>query len=205
MICNPRLMRKFVKIAKTIGLSYEVPTDLDLSLKHVSNLVIIDEECRAYTSLRKVLEELKAEVFVVNEGNIASQTLKILGKDRVEVLTLGIDLGSRLAYAIFADDMLIDVGFTESPKELMIRLDEITGDLKPLKTVVKVGVTESRGLEFVNDLLKFMSMKDLQVFLVDESNTSRETTSYYIKAYDVRDKDLRAAINIALKEGFRLT
>lgn len=205
MVCDPKLMRKFVKIAKIVGLSYEVPTDLGIGFKHVSNLVIVDEECRTYLRLQKVLEGLKAEVFTVNEGNVASQVLKILGVDRVEVLTLGVDLGSRLAYAMFADDVLIDVGFAENPKELMSRLDEVISDLKPLKTVVKVGVTESRGLEFVNDLLKFISMKNLQVFLVDEANTSREATSYYIKAYDIRDKDLRAAINIALKDGVKIS
>ncbi len=203
MICDPKLMRKFVKTAKTVGLSYEVPMDLRVKPKYVNHFVIVDEECMKYTHVQKVIEELKANVVVVNEDNITSQTLKILGINHVEVLTLGVDIGRRLAYAMFADDMLIDVGFVENPKELMSKLDEVVNDLKPSKTVVKVGVTEGRGTELISDLFKFVASKNLQIILVDEANTSKETTSYYVKAYGVRDKDLRAAINIALKDGIK--
>ncbi len=203
MICDPKLMRKFVKTAKTVGLSYEVPMDLRVKPKYVNHFVIVDEECMKYTHVQKVIEELKANVVVVNEDNITSQTLKILGINHVEVLTLGVDIGRRLAYAMLADDMLIDVGFVENPKELMSKLDEVVNDLKPSKTVVKVGVTEGRGTELISDLFKFITSKNLQIILVDEANTSKETTSYYVKAYGVRDKDLRAAINIALKDGIK--
>lgn len=130
--------------------------------------------------------------------------LKTRFKERYEHVTVGIDPGSIATYVVIGDDELIDYGKVE-PDKLK---DEILEKLQCIpyrETVVRIG----GGVDGWRLALNLKNRLRVRVEVVDEEETSGLTKlesilikNKFLPSRNIRiDKDLYAAIRIALRKG----
>ncbi len=196
-ICNPRIMRRFKELADRMKVTYTVP---DIGERVVeADIVIADEECAEHYVLKA------GEVIKVAEGDIRQAILCIIGKEEVSVLSVGIDLGSRLAYAVFADENLIAADYAMSYVELLKVINELTTELAPARVEVKVGIpTTDEYYDWLPDFLMGAIDMGVDVYLVEEDKTSSKPLRSFPGVTYVKSKDIDAAINIVFREGIRV-
>ena len=198
VICDPRLMRKFIKLANELGLTYSVPKKVKTNV--TADIVIIDNECLDYYEIDSSV------AYLVTDDNVKSVVSEIAGIRRAMVLMVGVDLGAYIAYAVFADKELIDVGKVRRPENFFQRISELIDIVEPHKVIVKVGMPETNSVDdTLEEIIEGLLRRGYVTYLVDESRTSIETPKIVLKKLTVKDDDILASINIALRNGIRVT
>jgi hypothetical protein len=196
-ICDPRLFRKFIDVAVYLHIGYSVPDSLEREVS--ASILVADSEC---------VEQIKAKadrVYLINEANIYRTALALLGKDKVQVLTVGIDPGGYYAYVVLADDIVIANGYREKVTQLLDDLRSLISEIDPKKVAIKVGYSsDNRVMIMVEHLLKELSKVDFphDVILISErgTNLSNPIASAQLSSRPGKiGGDVYAALNIALK------
>lgn len=203
-ICDPKLMNVFRNFSELVDLDYTVFESYE-SLREASTL-IVDDECLEL--IKKDHDLSKVRVVRVSEDNVLARVLELVGVSRVEALVVGVDPGNTLInYVVFANNVLLSYGSVKKFSELAEVLDKIKSLLRPEKVVVKVGVSPAGFWEsFMPEVLRMAEEGRYSLVLVDESSTTDACPTTYIGRKDIKDPDLRACINIALRDGLlRLT
>lgn len=108
-------------------------------------------------------------------------------------MVVGIDPGKRIGTAAFVGSELIDGVATNSPGEVLTWLGELMSVLEPQQVRIRIGLGQ-RWREIHETVLSSLS-GEVTVELVDE----RSTTKTYPHVEKRFGKDIRAAIQIALK------
>ncbi len=203
-IYNPRLFRKFKDIAEKFAIEYSVPS----TLKDLENydLVIADEEARQLLeSSSKCVRNCPKMAVVSSEEDIISLISSIItgSEESTQYLVVGVDLGSKIAYAVFADNLLISVGITLDPNDFLATLSKLRRALKPSRAVIKVGLPGSDELyQLLLKLLKAALDYGYEAYIIDESKTTAKPLPRFRGLKNVRTtKDINAAVNIALRDG----
>ncbi|MGC8975070.1 MAG: hypothetical protein ACP5KB_02595 [Thermoprotei archaeon] len=200
-ICNPKLMSTFKNLSDLLDIHFKV-FELRDNLSEVSTL-IADEECLEL--IRRSHDISKVKVVKISEDNIMLRLLEVVGVSRVETIVVGVDPGNTIInYVIFADNVLLGFGSTREFLDLVDVLNKVRSSLRPEKVVIKVGVSPA-GLwkSFMSEISRVVSNEDrYSLVLVDENSTTGTCPTTYIGKKDLKNPDLRACINIALREGF---
>jgi len=198
VICDPKIMRKFVKLADELGLTYSVPKSFET--KVLADIIVIDEECLEHYEINS------STAYLVVNDNVKSIVSEIAGVRKASVLMIGVDLGASIAFAVFADKELINVGKVRKPEEFFWKLKELVDFVEPRKVIVKVGLPETSSVDgIIGEILDGLLRMGYITYLVDESRTSVETPKIMLRGLNVKDDDILAAINIALRDGMRVT
>ncbi len=198
VICNPRLMRRFAKLAGKLGLTYSVPKEVGTKVS--ADVIIIDDECLEHYEIDS------NTAYLVTDSNVENVVSEVVGVRRASVLMVGVDLGASIAYAAFADKELVSAGKVCEPRDFFQRLRELMSFIEPRKIIVKVGLPETNDAdEVLNEVIEGLLKMGCVTYLVDESRTSIEAPKIALRRLKVKDDDILAAINIALRSGMRVT
>lgn len=198
VICDPRLMRKFAKLAGELGLTYSVPKEVGVKVS--ADVIIIDDECLEHYEINS------NAAYLVTNSNIESVVSEVAGVRRASALMVGVDLGASIAYAAFADRELVSAGKVCEPKDFFQRLRELMSFIEPRKVIIKVGLPETNNAdEVLGEVIEGLLKMGCITYLVDESRTSTEAPKIALRRLNVKDDDILAAINIALRSGMRVT
>lgn len=197
IVCDPRLMRRFRELASLFKIEYSVPKDPEGTVE--GGIVIADQECAELFKIRS------DTIHLVTSNNLLDTILRLRGINKVKVLIVGLDPGARLAFAIFADDVLIDTGHVTNYTNFIERLDSLVNELKPEKVIVKVGMPSTQEYyTWLSSLLIELIDRTFDVYLVEETKTSYPPIREFPGINYTRSKDIDAAINIALREGIKV-
>lgn len=198
-ICSPKLMSTFKSFSELMDLNYKV-FELRDDLREADTLVV-DEEC--FELIRRSYEISRVRVVMVSEDNILARLLELVGVSKVEALVVGVDPGdTTVNYVIFADNVLLGYGSLKKFSDLAEVLKNIRNSLHPARVVIKVGVPPARFWESrMSEVLEMVEEGRYTLILVDESSTTDACPTAYIGKKDLKNPDLRACINIALREG----
>jgi hypothetical protein len=132
---------------------------------------------------------IRVESFLSIDRAVDKALQAIRGREPEEIL-VGIDPGDTLGIAIFSEDALLDKMALPFSSETIDELRKIIENYKAKRVLVRIG----NGARYQrNFLLKGLKQTDWSIELVDERNTTTP------KAH--REKDMDAAILIALKQG----
>jgi phage-related holin len=199
-IYDPRLFRKFLERARSLRINVRVPMGLD-DIK-AEGVLIVDKE-----GLRIVENRIRhgVKVEVIDEKNLDKKLLEVLGLKKVSTLIVGVDIGRKIAYAVFADYILVGTGYVNNAIELLNKLTELREALTPFKAIVRIGMPGPDHLyNTLSNILELLAKSDFETYLVDEEkSTSRPLQS--IKGLSKKfPMDINAAINIALRSGFKV-
>ncbi|RLG77056.1 MAG: hypothetical protein DRO14_02900 [Thermoprotei archaeon] len=203
-IYNPRLFRKFKDIAEKFAIEYSVPN----TMEDIENydIVIVDEEAHQLIerSSKCVKKGPKIAVVSSEEDMISLISSIIAGnEENIRYLVVGVDLGSKIAYAVFADNLLISVGITLDLNDFLATLSKLRTALRPSRAVIKIGLPGSDELyQLLLKLLKAALRYGYEAYIIDESRTTARPLPRFRGLKNVRTtKDINAAVNIALKDG----
>lgn len=198
-ICSPKLMSIFKSLSDLIGLHYKV-FELQDDLREATAL-LVDEEC--FELIKRSYDVSKVRVMKISEENVLASLLKLVGVDRVETLVVGVDLGGTVInYVIFANNVLLGYGSVKKFSDLASVLSEVRDSLRPERVVIKVGVSPAGFWEsFMSEVVRIAEEGRYSLVLVDESSTTDVCPTTYIGRKDLKNPDLKACINIALREG----
>ncbi|MEM0025080.1 MAG: hypothetical protein QXZ48_03505 [Zestosphaera sp.] len=198
-ICNPKLMNIFKNLSNLIDLHYKV-FELQDDLREATTL-LVDEEC--FELIKKNYDVSKVRVMKISEDNVLTSLLELVGVTKVETLVVGVDLGNAIVnYVIFANNVLLDYGYVKRFSDLAEILSKVKNSLGPERVVIKVGVSPAGFWEsFMSEVLRIVEEGKYSLVLVDEDSTTGTCPTTYIGRKDLKDPDLRACINIALRGG----
>lgn len=198
-ICNPKLMSIFKSFSESIGLHYKVFESQE-DLREASTL-LVDEECLEL--IKRKYDVNKVRVMKVSEDNVLPSLLELVGVRSVETLVVGVDPGNTtINYVIFANNVLLDYGYVKKFSDLVEVLNKLRNSLNPGRVVIKVGVSPARlWKNLIPEFLRIARESSYSLILVDESRTTDTCPTTYIGKKDIKNPDLKACINIALKEG----
>lgn len=202
VICDPKLMKVFKSLSDSMGLTFTVPESLE-SLPE-EGVLVVDDECYRLLEGRSLPTGL--EIVKLTSDNILAKTLELIGVREVGAVIAGVDLGLSVNYVIFADNVLLRYGSVREASELVKTLMEVRDSINPRSVVVKVGVSPA-GLHeaFLTELLNSLRGSGFDLMLIDEHGTSSECPTSYVGRKTFKNDDMKACVNIALREGLRFT
>ncbi len=199
VVCNPRLFREITEVLNKLKVSYTVPRELPVVMEGIEGDVIADEECKAYVKGTK-------RVFIVHEDNLLKVALSIDGR-KARTLHIGLDIGARIAYVALIDDLLAEWGYVDSSRALIYRMRSLVKSLSPEKVIVKVGAPGRKMPRSIIRISRLMKNEGYDTYIVNEvkSNQALAIIKSVFPEAAQAGKDIVAALNIALREGERLT
>ncbi len=128
------------------------------------------------------------------------------GKESYNEIILGLDPGpDYVAYALIVDGVLFESG-KKDIKEIMPFIANIIATIPYKKFYIRIG-SNLDGVELAETIVSSINdYGNVFVEIVDEYSTTKHTLALSeISQSHIRDKDIRAAINISLRNGSRIS
>jgi len=199
-IYNPRILKTLLDIAKDYGIEFYVPEDLT----SINDELLVDTE--GLNILKDLVNGKELKYYLINsKQSIYKFILKTFGVKDVKVLQVGVDLGSKLAYVIVCDKILLKAGYVDSLDDLILIIEDFKNYLKPDKVVVKLGNTPYSSDWGLDRVLSRLVSLGFEVMIIDESRSSHKTQ---VRVYGFKTRftaDIYAALNIVFRDGVRVT
>jgi hypothetical protein len=199
-IYNPRILKTLLDIAKDYGIEFYVPEDLT----SINDELLVDTE--GLNILKDLVNGKELKYYLINsKQSIYKFILKTFGVKDVKVLQVGIDLGSKLAYVIVCDNILLKAGYVDSLDDLILIIEDFKNYLKPDKVVVKLGNTPYSSDWSLDRVLSRLVSLGFEVMIIDESRSSHKTQ---VRVYGFKTRftaDIYAALNIVFRDGVKVT
>jgi hypothetical protein len=199
-IYNPRILKTLLDIAKDYGIEFYVPEDLT----SINDELLVDTE--GLNILKDLVNGKELKYYLINsKQSIYKFILKTFGVKDVKVLQVGVDLGSKLAYVIVCDKILLKAGYVDSLDDLILIIEDFKNYLKPDKVVVKLGNTPYSSDWGLDRVLSRLVSLGFEVMIIDESRSSHKTQ---VRVYGFKTRftaDIYAALNIVFRDGVKVT
>jgi hypothetical protein len=199
-IYNPRILKTLLDIAKDYGIEFYVPEDLT----SIDDELLVDTE--GLNILKDLVNGRELKYYLISsKQSIYKFILKTFGVKDVKVLQVGVDLGSKLAYVIVCDNVLLKAGYVDSLDDLILIIEDFKNYLKPDKVVVKLGNTPYSSDWGLDRVLSRLVSLGFEVMIIDESRSSHKTQ---VRVYGFKTRftaDIYAALNIVFRDGVRVT
>jgi hypothetical protein len=199
-IYNPRILKTLLDIAKDYGIEFYVPEDLT----SINDELLVDTE--GLNILKDLVNGKELKYYLISsKQSIYKFILKTFGVKDVKVLQVGVDLGSKLAYVIVCDNVLLKAGYVDSLDDLILIIEDFKNYLKPDKVVVKLGNTPYSSDWGLDRVLSRLVSLGFEVMIIDESRSSHKTQ---VRVYGFKTRftaDIYAALNIVFRDGVRVT
>lgn len=199
-IYNPRILKTLLDIAKDYGIEFYVPEDLT----SINDELVVDTE--GLNILKDLVNGKELKYYLINsKQSIYKFILKTFGVKDVKVLQVGVDLGSKLAYVIVCDNVLLKAGYVDCLDDLIFIIEDFKNYLKPDKVVVKLGNTPYSSDWGLDRVLSRLVSLGFEVMIIDESRSSHKTQ---VRVYGFKTRftaDIYAALNIVFRDGVKVT
>lgn len=199
-IYNPRILKTLLDIAKDYGIEFYVPEDLT----SINDELLVDTE--GLNILKDLVNGKELKYYLISsKQSIYKFILKTFGVKDVKVLQVGVDLGSKLAYVIVCDNVLLKAGYVDSLDDLILIIEDFKNYLKPDKVVVKLGNTPYSSDWGLDRVLSRLVSLGFEVMIIDESRSSHKTQ---VRVYGFKTRftaDIYAALNIVFRDGVKVT
>jgi hypothetical protein len=199
-IYNPRILKTLLDIAKDYGIEFYVPEDLT----SINDELLVDTE--GLNILKDLVNGKELKYYLISsKQSIYKFILKTFGVKDVKVLQVGVDLGSKLAYVIVCDNILLKAGYVDSLDDLILIIEDFKNYLKPDKVVVKLGNTPYSSDWGLDRVLSRLVSLGFEVMIIDESRSSHKTQ---VRVYGFKTRftaDIYAALNIVFRDGVKVT
>jgi len=198
-IYNPKLFKLFMDLARRYGLTFNVPNSVD-ELVSCNTLLVDEEGVRVLKLSDRSFKHL--DPIVVNRNSIVRAVLKLAGVNEPITLLIGIDIGNRIAYAMFANNVMVKHGYVADVKGFEDVVNEMQRTIRPYRTVVKIGYSRNKYIAGkVSELAsRLKEVFEADVLIVNEEGTSKGTNFNFLGHLS---RDVRAATNIAFKQAFK--
>lgn len=180
----------------------------------VNDKLLVDREGHKLLRNQSKIIESMCNVIVVPESDVEKIVITLLGIVTEHVLVIGIDLGKRIAYAIIANHLVVDVGYKDDYRKLVERINELKRKLKPKKVIVRIGMPLSKDLiDTLSSLTEELLRMNYDVYVVSEVRSSKEfevPTALLERSLKniprdlLKSDDIRAAIILALRGGIKV-
>lgn len=189
---NPRLFRKVIDTFRKAGIAFEVPDSPD----SLSGLAIVDEEFVKLFGEPKKAEDV---IVVKSVNDVDALIWKVLGVEEKSVL-VGVDVGAKIAYAIIKGNVVIEYGKVSTVKEFRKIMSKLLKGNAGSACFAGVGVPASPELkEIAYEISEALLELGCDVKLTEEFRSSSERPPPLVGSDNVKDSDIRAAINLALR------
>lgn len=190
-VLNPRVFRRVIEVLRNSGVSFEVPD----SPEALRDIAIVDKE------FLQVFGEPRAENAIVVEDakDIENLIRKVLGVEGKSVL-IGVDVGARIAYVIIRGNVIVGYGKVGKVSEFRQAIERALTGTERTACHARVGVPASPELrEVAYEVSEVLLELGCEVRLTEEFRSSSERPPPLIGTEKVKDSDIRAAINLALR------
>ncbi len=190
-VLNPRLFRRVIDVLRNSGVSFEVPD----SPESLRDIVIVDKE------FLRMFGSPKAESVFVVEGAEDAEALirRVLGIEKKSVL-IGVDIGAKIAYVIIRGNVIVKYGKVSSVNEFRAAIAGAVAGTGRTVCHARVGVPASPELrEVAYEVSELLLELGCEVRLTEEFKSSSERPPPLVGAEKIKDSDIRAAINLALR------
>lgn len=190
-VLNPRVFRRVIEVLRSSGLSFEVPD----SPEALRDIVVIDRE------FLQMFGAPKAEEMIVIEDVRGAETLirRILGIEGKSTL-IGVDVGARIAYVVIRGNAVVEYGKVMGVDEFQRAIERALVSTEKTVCHARVGVPASFELRRVAyEIAEALLKLGCEVRLTEEFRSSSERPPPLIGAEKIKDSDIRAAINLALR------
>jgi len=199
-VYNPRLLKTLLDIAKDYGIEFYVPEDLT----SIKSELLVDRE--GLNILRSLVDGKDLKYYLVSDRqSIYKFILKTFGVNDVKVLQVGVDLGSKLAYVIVCDNILLKAGYVDSLDDLILTIEDFRNHLTPDKIVVKLGNTPYSSDWGLDKVLSRLVSLGFEVMIADESRSSHKSQ---VRVYGFKTRftaDIYAALNLVFRDGVKVS
>ncbi len=181
--------------------------NIDISeLEAKTHIVIVDkyvaEKIKDKSPFTRILViEKEADIDRVVEEAICL----FYGKKSYNEITLGLDPGpGYVAYALIVDGILFESGKKDT-NSIVSYITNIITTMPYKRFYIRIG-SNLDGAELAETILSSINgYGDVFVEIVDEYSTTKHTLALSeISQSHIRDKDIKAAINISLRNGSRI-
>ncbi len=205
---EPRILVKVLDILKKRNIKPLAPSKgIDISeLRRKTHIVIVDKYV-----INKIEEKPPAMKILVIEKEsdiekIVEEAICLFyGKQSYNEIILGLDPGpDYVAYALIVDGSLFESG-KRNIREIIELTKNIIKTMPYKKLYIKIG-SNLDGVQLAETILSAVNnYNNIFVEIVDEHSTTKQTLALSeISPQHIRDKDIKAAINISLRIGSRI-
>lgn len=190
-VLNPRIFRRVIEVLRNSGVSFEVPD----SPEALRDIAVVDRE------FLQVFGAPKAKDVIVIENVEGVETLmrKVLGVEEKSAL-VGVDVGAKIAYVIIQGNVVVGYGKVVGVDEFRQAMEKALAGTKKTMCHARVGIPASPELRKVAyEISEVLLRLGCEVRLTEEFMSSSEHPPPLIGAEKIKDSDIRAAINLALR------
>jgi hypothetical protein len=184
-----------VRLLREFGISFRVPRSLEeICYREV---VLLDHEGLRYLNESSRSAQLtNCRVIHVDRDNLSEIVREFIGD--LKVVSLGVDLGRRAAYAVLVGGRLVKYGHVDSISDIRKVIGEIAL-LNPGVLLLGIGMEFSKSIP--DEVLELLESREVtRAYLVEEvRSNSRSDAEVRLPTSDLAKlpKDIRAAAVIA--------
>ena len=193
---DPRLSLTVVRALRELGVPFRVPRSSE-ELCYEGEVVLLDAEGLRYLSGLPGGARLAGCRVVRVEGGNLSRVLRELAGD-LKVVSLGVDLGKRAAYAVLVGGRLVKYGHVNRVGDLRRVIEELAS-LNPGVLLLGIGMEFSKQVP--DEVLGLLESEEVtRAYLVEEvRSNSRGDAEVRLPTSDLAKlpEDVRAAAVIA--------
>ena len=209
IIWDPRILVKVLDILRKRNIKPLAPmNNIDISeLETKTHIIIVDkyvaEKIKKKPPFTRILViEREADIDKVVEEAICL----FYGKKTYNEVTLGLDPGpDYVAYALIVDGILFESGKRDTNSIISYIINIIT-TIPYKRFYIRIG-SNLDGVELAETIVSSINgYGNVFVEIVDEYSTTKHALAISeISKSHIRDKDIKAAINISFKNGSRIS
>lgn len=196
-VLDPRLSLELMSLLRKYGVGFRAPTGLS-DLCHGQELLIVDEEGLDYIKENKVPMESCLGTIVVSGAEEIYTTLLARIVDTYAPVSIGVDLGKRVAYAVLVGGRILTYDYVDRVEEIKDIIKKLNA-MKP--RVVLLGIGAEYLKELPREVSEILESEDIAAaYIIEEERVDKTVTPRFVGAgADELPEDLRAAIAIAVK------
>jgi hypothetical protein len=185
-----------VRLLREFGISFRVPRSLE-EICYREEVVLLDHEGLRYLNESSRSAQLtNCRVIHVDRDNLSEIVRELIGD--LKVVSLGVDLGRRAAYAVLVGGRLVKYGHVDSISDIHKVIEEIAL-LNPGVLLLGIGMEFSKSIS--DEVLELLESREVtRAYLVEEVHSnSRSDAEVRLPTSDLAKlpKDIRAAAVIA--------
>lgn len=196
-VLDPRLSLELMSLLRKYGVDFRAPAGLS-DLCYGQELLIVDEEGLNYVKENGASVESCLGTIVISRAEEIYTTLLARILDTYAPISIGIDLGKRIAYAVLVGGRLLAYDYVD-------RVEEIKGIIKKLNAmkprVVLLGIGAEYLRELPREISEVLESENIAAaYIIEEERVNKTVTPRFVGTEaDGLPEDLRAAIAIAIK------
>lgn len=195
---NPRIFIEVISALRKYGVEFRVPDTLD-DICFEDEILIVDGEGLSAVGGLKQIKKVCRDVLEVREPHMVNTTVLDIIFRNSKIVSIGIDVGKRIAYAVLVGGKLITYGYVNSMNEIN-KVISIFGNSNSPRTIL-LGIGAEHAELILGELpIILANEKVTAAYIVEESNTNKAITSELIGINTKNlTRDFRAAISIAVR------